>query len=282
MWNGTPRGFLCLMKRGGFTLVETIMAVMLTALAVLLVVNSMVSSSRFARNVNNNVSSSIQCRKGLEMITSDIRAAESIMVQFPTWSGTYRSNTTDTIVMRIPNGGLVTSPNYNVIVYQWTAATGAKAPGVVKRYIGTMNGGAETAPVLDREVAFGVTCLFEYWAVQAELANGTQSAWALPPGSIAGSENPQAIVAGADRVAAGTAAFAGGTATFTPRPAAGSQMTFLYPINVTSSPGGQLSYTGSVKVSLTPTYEDRNANSTITNKTQPVTTMVVLRNRPAL
>jgi len=266
------------MKKRGFTLVEILVSVSLAALAALLMANSMISTTRFAKNLTNSSSANAEASQSSEMIASDIRASESVLVRYPTAVGTYRSDTTSTVILKIPSGGT----SYNVVIYQWEAAAGVKAPGVVKRYTATINGASETTPTLDREVASNVNFGLEYWAIQSDTGNGYTRNWSLATQAIGGASEPAKVLLNGDDVTAtGQATVAGSTTSFpTAPPTSGATIVTFFPISVASSPGGQISYSGGVKFSMTAVSEKSNARNTYSNSTiSPLMTMVVLRNK---
>jgi prepilin-type N-terminal cleavage/methylation domain-containing protein len=259
----------------GFTLIETLFAVSIFGLLAALLGWMMVDTSRLSLTVSTSATLESQARIRLDMFTSDVHDASTVLASYVNNGTTYTSNTTSSLVIQAPSydsTGSIIAGSYDYTYYH---LVGSAAPYTLNRVVMPASGSARAA-VSDTVIASNVQSVNFICVVDQTWQATGSTAFALSS-QVSGSGNSlvqsatmngAAVTLGSSGQAqflAPTTAYPQGYLSFTNAPAVNSLIDVLYSVDPSQS-ANQPNITGVIMdlvVQITDTGEGRGAVQTV-------------------
>jgi|GEM_PF-3065201 Tfp pilus assembly protein PilV len=229
--------------RGGATgigLVELMIGLSIMFMILGMLSQFLLLSTRHARTVMRRVDAQQSVRMQMDQLLTDSIGADLVMVSYTANGVKYTSNTTDTLILRLPAttaSGDIRPNAYDYVIYKVAATKSAgQGPYELRRTVVPNPGGstrtAESGKLLAQNIQ---SARFVYVAQPTLTGNGTRTAFTLPVaawGQGSGAVRA-AFVGGVDLCATEKASYSGNTLTFTTAPADGAVVNAQYSVDPT-------------------------------------------------
>lgn len=267
-------------KSRGFTLIEISVAMVISTMLVIFLVNLTLQATRLANKSDSNVNVFAKERRAFSSIVQDITRADMVLVQGKSPAGVnWGTDGTSTLVLRIPRTG----GNFDYVIYRREAQAGVTGPNVLRLYQGTITGGVMSNSRLVDTVAENVRSFsLEYGAIDTFWGDWWTKSYTLRTLPLSPTTNfpITAVVGGSDRLADGYATRNGQIINITYAMKGGVTMDVSYPIspNITAnSDGGNAASSVMVKLEVEPVWKD--ARQADRSKIIVLKSIASLRNR---
>jgi len=267
-------------KERGFTLIEISVAMVISTMLLVFLVNLTLQATRLANKSDSTVNAFAKERRAFTAIVQDITRSDMVLVQGKSPTGAnWSTNTNSTLVLRIPVAG----GSYEYVIYRREPQAGVLGPNVLREYRGTITGGVMSNSRLVDTIAENVRAIsLEYGAIDTCWGDWWTTSYTLRAVPLSPTTNfpVTAIVGGANRLADGYATQNGQIINLRYAMKGGVTMDVNYPIapNLTAnSSGGNAASSVMVKLDVEPVWKDaKQANS---SKIIVLKTIASLRNR---
>lgn len=113
-------------RRQGLTLVEMLMTALLSAMIVGVVTGMTIQTSRYGKKVRTTLEKGSANRFTMDVLSNDIKESDEVVAGIPLIFPIYRSNTTDTLILKVPEYDAANNKlpsKYTVVIYHYTART---------------------------------------------------------------------------------------------------------------------------------------------------------------
>jgi type II secretory pathway pseudopilin PulG len=225
-------------NRRGMTLVELMVSMGIMMLLTLFLFGIGLHASQVIRKTDDSSSVMAKTRLAYQQLSQHMSEADAILTQYPpTGTAVYRSDTTSTIILRVPvpnSSGVVLPGRYDVFIYRIEAATRDSGPNILKRYRGTITNNVSAAAVLDRNLAARITTFaLDYGTTETFLGDQSRKQFTLSATPLAGStEIPTLVmVGGTNRLADNMASLSGPNVNFALAPRSNIPIDAHYRVN---------------------------------------------------
>jgi prepilin-type N-terminal cleavage/methylation domain-containing protein len=227
------------MKRRGFTMVETMSAVVVAGIVTFIVAQTSTMSARGFDKVSRIGSSADEGRRAMDVIVKDLRGAASALAKYPTTGvAAFTAEDDKTVILRLQKFDTANEPlpdQYKIVIYKLEAApVESEGPFVIKRYTASKSGANDSTAVLDKVVCRNIGSMtFEFTNTETFTGNNsTDEFWFsdLPAANTANSKIT-VMVGGEDRVLDGYATLLPKRFRFAKPPSYGTVVDATYHVN---------------------------------------------------